>query len=88
MLCAKIRITHKGQETTVGNQQCERRQASSPERRGYRQIVIAGTGSEAIALGISWVGWRSPEAPRGKQRRGYSDRTSERNRALVGAREV
>ena len=30
-------------------------------------------------------GWRSSEAPRRKQRRGYSDRTSERSRDLVGA---
>ena len=29
------------------------------------------------------MGWRSPEAPRGHQRRGYSDRTSEHNRDLV-----
>ena len=33
-------------------------------------------------------GWRSPEAPRRQQRRGYSDRTSERSRDLVGARVV
>ena len=32
--------------------------------------------------------WRSFEAPRGQQRRGYSDRTSERSRGLVGARAV
>ena len=35
------------------------------------------------------MGWRSPEAPRGQQQRGYSDRIySERNRDLVGARVV
>ena len=32
--------------------------------------------------------WRSPQAPRRQQRRGYSDRTSERFRDLVGARRV
>ena len=35
---------------------------------------------------MSWVGWRRPKAPRGQQQRGYSDRTSERIRHLVGAR--
>ena len=35
------------------------------------------------------MGWRSPEAPRGQQRRGNSDRIySERSRDLVGARVV
>ena len=34
------------------------------------------------------MGWRRPKAPRGQQRRGYSDRTSERSRHLVGARVV
>ena len=34
-------------------------------------------------LGISWVGWRRPKAPRGQQRRGYSDRTSGRSHHLV-----
>ena len=33
-------------------------------------------------------GRRSPEAPRRQQQRGYSDRTSERSRDLVGARHV
>ena len=70
------------------NQRSERPQASSPERQGYRQIVFAGTGWEAIALGISWVGWRSPEAPRGQQRLRNSDRASERSRDLIGARVV
>ena len=37
---------------------------------------------------MSWVGWRSPEAQRGQQRRGYSDRTSTPSRDLVGARVV
>ena len=32
-----------------------------------------------------WVGRRRPKAPRGQQRPGYSDRTSERSRHLVGA---
>ena len=44
-------------ETSVGS---ERRQKFSPERRGYRRIVLAGTGQEAFALGIFQVGWRSP----------------------------
>ena len=33
-------------------------------------------------------GWRSPEDPRRQQRRGYSDRNSERSRDGVGARVV
>ena len=37
---------------------------------------------------MPWVGWRRPKTPRGQQRRGYSDRTSERSRHLVGARVV
>ena len=77
-----------GQETPVGNQRGERRQASSPERRSQRQIVFAGTRLEAIALEISWVGWRTLEAPRWQQRRGHSDRSSERSRDVVGARAI
>ena len=34
------------------------------------------------------MGWRRPKAPRGQQRPGYSDRTSERSRHFVGARAV
>ena len=34
------------------------------------------------------VGWRSPQASCRQQRQGYSDRTSERSRDLVGARVV
>ena len=49
-------------------------------------FFFAGTGFEAIALGISWVGWRSPKALRWQQRRGYSGRTSERSRDLIAAR--
>ena len=30
-----------------------------------------------MALGVSWVGWRSPIAPHGQQRRGNSGETSE-----------
>ena len=78
----------QGQETPVGNQRGERRNASSPERRGQRQARFASVGWEAIALGMSWVGWHRPKARRGQQRRGYSDRTSERSRHLVGARRV
>ena len=36
---------------------------------------------------LGW-GWRRPKAPRGQQRRGFSDRTSERSRHLVGDRVV
>ena len=34
------------------------------------------------------MGWRRPKSPNGQQRRGYSDRTSERSRHVVGARVV
>ena len=78
----------QGQEKPAGNQRGERRSASSPERHGQRQTRFASVGSEAIALGISWVGWRRPKAPRGQQRRESSDRASERSRHLVGARVV
>ena len=55
-MCSKIRIRIKV-KTPVGSQRSERRQASSPENRGYRQIVFAGTGEEAIALGtLGWAG--------------------------------
>ena len=43
--------------------------------RGYRSEYVLGR-------------WRSPQAPRRQQRRGCSDRTSERSRDLVGARVV
>ena len=36
-----------------------------------------------MALGVSWMGWRRPATPHGQQRRGYSDRTSERSRDVV-----
>ena len=39
-----------------------------------------------MALGVSWMGWSRPAAPRGQQRRGYSDRTSERSRDVVVGR--
>ena len=42
-------------------------------RRGYRSWHVLD-------------GWRSPEAPRRQQQRGYSNRISERSRDLVGAR--
>ena len=75
-------------KTLVGNKRGEQRSALSPERRGQRQTRFANVGHEAIALGMSWVGWRGPKAPRGQQRRGYSDQTFERSRHLVGARVV
>ena len=40
-----------------------------------------------MALGVSLTGWRRPAAPYGQQRRGYSGRTSERNREVVVGRE-
>ena len=45
-------------------------------------------GQEAIALGVAWVSCRRHKAPRGQQRRGYSDGNSERSRHLIGARVV
>ena len=36
---------------------------------------------------LGWAG-AGPKAPRGQQRRGYSDRTSERSRPMAGARVV
>ena len=70
----------------MGNDRGERWRASSPERRGKRQIVFAGSGLEAITLGVSWMGWRHPAARHGQQRRGYSGRTSERSHHVVVGR--
>ena len=70
----------------MGNDRRERWLASSPERRGLRQIVLAGSGLEAMALGVSWMGWRQPAARHGQQRRGYSGRTSERSHHVVVGR--
>ena len=70
----------------MGNNRGERWLASSPERRGYRQIVLAGSGLEAMALGVSWMGWHHPAARHGQQRRGYSGRTSERSHHVVVGR--
>ena len=39
-----------------------------------------------MALGVSWMGWRRAAALHGQQRRGYSGRTSERNRDVVVSR--
>ena len=75
----------KGQRIPEGNQRGERRPASSPGRRGQRPIVSAGTAEGAIALAITLVAGTHPEAPRRQRRRGYSDRTFERSRDLVGA---
>ena len=36
-----------------------------------------------MAVGVSWMGWRRPAAPHGQQRRGYSDRISERSHHVV-----
>ena len=82
---AQNRITRKGQRIPGGNQPrramarvfpgAPRPAADSVCRRrrsGYRSWGVLG-------------GWRSPEAPRRQQRRGYRDRTSERSRDLVGA---
>ena len=80
----KNRLTDRGQRTPEGNQRGERPLASYPGRRGQRPIVSAGSAEMAIAHVLG--GWRSPEAPRRQQRKGYSDRTSERSRDLVGAR--
>ena len=36
-----------------------------------------------MALGVPWMGWHCPAAPHGRQRRGYSGRSSERSRVVV-----
>ena len=46
----KNKKTQEGQRTPVGNDRGERWLASSPERRGQRQIVLAGSSLEAMAL--------------------------------------
>ena len=70
----------------MGNDRGERCLAPSPERRGYRQIVLVGSGLEAMAPGVSWMGWRHPAVRHGQQRQGYSCRTSERRRHVVVGR--
>ena len=51
-----------------------------------RLLVFAGSGLEAMALGVSWMSWRHPAARHWQQRRGYSGRTSERSRHVVVGR--
>ena len=87
-VCVLNSTIARGPEVPVGNQGGDRRRASSLERRGQWLTRFASPGYEAIALGISSVGWCRPKAPCGQQRKGYNDRTSERCRHLVGARAV
>ena len=47
---------------------------------------MAGSGLEAMAPGVSWMGWRHPAARHGRQRRGYSGRTSELSHHVVVGR--
>ena len=83
----KIKKTQKGQRTPVGNDRGERWLASSPGRSGHRQMVFAGSGLEAMALGVSWMGWRHhPAAGHRQQRWGYSGRTSERGHHVAVGR--
>ena len=72
-LCSKLDKRKRRQETPVGNQRGERRDASSPDRCAQQQTRFSSVGYEAIALGISWMDWRRRKAPRGQQRRGHSD---------------
>ena len=83
-VCSTIRETLNCQRTPDGNDRGDGRLASSPERGDCS--FFAGSGYEAMTVGVSWVGWRSPIAPHGQQRRGYSGRTSERSRDLVVGR--
>ena len=69
------------QPTREGNQPGERRPASGARRLDERPIVSDGIAEEA-----GYRPWRSPEAPRRQQRRGKSDRNSERSGYPVGAR--
>ena len=70
----------------MGNDRGGRWLASSPERRGLRQIVLAGSVLKAMALGVSWMGWRHAAAQHRQQRRVYSGRTSERSHHVVVGR--
>ena len=83
---SSISKTQKGHPTPVGNDRSERLLASSPERRDERQIIFAGSGQEALALGDSLMGGCHPAARHGQPRRGYSGRTSERSRDVVVSR--
>ena len=51
---------HKDQRTPESIQRGDQRPASSPERRGQRPTVFAGTTGKAIALGTSWVASAAP----------------------------
>ena len=48
-------------------------------------LFFAGSGLEAMALGVSWMGWRHLAARHGQQRRGYSGRSSERSHHVCGS---
>ena len=60
MACCVLQLEERTQvkkQPFVGNHRCERRQASSPERRDYRQIVFAGTVRKLSLLGsLGWAG--------------------------------
>ena len=38
------------------------------------RLFLPAAAWEAMALGVSWMGWRRPDARHGRQRRGYSGR--------------
>ena len=52
-----------------------------------RLVLPASDRTLSLLGSLGWAG-AAPKAPRGQQRHGYMDRTSERSRHLVGARVV
>ena len=84
----RIKKAQEGQRTPVGNDRGKRWLASSPELCGQRQIVLVGSGLEAMPLGVPWMSWRHPAVRQGQHRRGYSGRTSERSHHVVVGRDT
>ena len=84
LFCVLNSNNAQGQETLVGNQRGERLPgAPRPVADSFCQRRIGGYRSWDALGGLA-----PPQRPRGQQRRGYSHRTSERSRHLVGARVV
>ena len=71
---------HSWATTEASEASCPPRSAAACGR------FILPAPARRLPLEVSWVGWRSPTAPRGKQWQGLSDRTSERNRDVVVGR--
>ena len=84
---SRIKKNAKGTTNTRGQRPRRAVARVLPTAPRLAADCFAGSSLEAMALGVSWMGWRRPAAPHGQQRRGYSGRTSERSRDVVVGRE-